>query len=75
MGFINSAQNFTKNGLEIKRMTAAEFFPGSRWFDVVDPALVHRRVEIAHGKHRVTLLLLAKTSPRSRNIQNSTAAE
>jgi hypothetical protein len=49
-----------QNGFEIKRMTAVEYFPGGRWFDVVDPAVVRRRVEIAHGKHRVILLVLAQ---------------
>jgi hypothetical protein len=49
-----------KNGFEIVRMIAFEAVPGAKWYDVVDPAIARQRVEIAHGKQRVLLLVLAK---------------
>jgi SAM-dependent methyltransferase len=49
-----------KNGFKIERMIAFFPFPESQWYEVVDPAQLGRRVEIAYGSHRVLLLVLAK---------------
>lgn len=49
-----------QNGYEIVRMVAFEASPGATWYDVTDPEKIRRRVEIAHSKQRVLLLVLAK---------------
>jgi hypothetical protein len=48
------------NGFKVERMIVFAPFPGSQWYEVVDPAQVGWRVEIAHDPHRVLLLVLAK---------------
>ena len=54
-----------ENGFEIERMIAFSPFEGSRWYEVEDPAKARRRVEIAHGSHRVLLLVLARRTHKA----------
>lgn len=49
-----------ENGFKIERMIAYSIFPGSKWYEVADPAQSRCRVEIRYDPHRVILLVLAK---------------
>ena len=48
------------NGYRVERMVAYEVYPNSPFYEVSDPKQVRSRVELARGRHRVLLLVLAR---------------
>jgi hypothetical protein len=48
------------NGFRIKTMLVFEAYPGATWYEVMDPASIGRRIELASGSQRILLLVLAQ---------------
>jgi len=58
------------NGFEMRRMVAVEYAPRARWFEVADPAVVRKRVEITN-RYPVLLMVLAHKTANVFVLQSS----
>jgi SAM-dependent methyltransferase len=49
-----------KNGFQVERMIAFEYYYRSQWYDIADPEKVRSRIELVRSEHQVGMIMRAR---------------